>query len=85
MRAGVHHFYIGLLFILLGFLLVFSYKVWSLILVISGLILCIDDYYQHFNGQDYTSPIHKLFAKYLWKYKLVRDITEFFDKLFGKE
>ena len=84
---GVHHFYLGILMMLAGFILTWYHWVWSLIIFFLGGIICLDDYIQHSIQRtvpDYKSPLHQIFAFALWRFKIVRMITAFFDKLFGK-
>jgi membrane-bound ClpP family serine protease len=84
--SGVHHAYLGLFLILVGFLFIWIFLPLAYILTLIGFIIFIDDFIQHIKQKDnpqYTSFLHSLFSKYLWKYELVRKITNLFDKIFG--
>jgi hypothetical protein len=83
--TGVHHAYLGLFLMLLGFLCIWVFYPLS-ILAIIGIFVFIDDFYQHLRQRkqpDYASPLHRLFVERLWKYAWVRTITSWFDKIFG--
>jgi hypothetical protein len=144
-RSGVHHFYLGILIVLLGFwwlwqnpiwkpflsdnskfiiagflevvigffilwnipilgailgsfggLLilfpvfyfhVFDVPHWGVIVIIIGGFIAFDDFYQHYiqntSNPGWRSPLHRAFG-FLWKYQWIRDVTEFFNRLFGK-
>ena len=65
---GVHHGYLGLLLMLIGFILVFTkLPIWvSLIFIVLGLPIFGSDYYQHYRQKtepDYQDRIHKI---YVW-------------------
>jgi membrane-bound ClpP family serine protease len=84
--SGVHHAYLGLFLILVGFLFIWIFLPLAYILTLIGFIIFIDDFIQHIKQKDnpqYTSFLHNLFGKYLWKYELIRKITNLFDKIFG--
>jgi type IV secretory pathway VirB3-like protein len=84
--AGVHHAYLGLFLVLIGFLFIWIYLPLAYVLTLIGFIIFIDDFIQHIKQKDnpqYTSFLHNLFGKYLWKYELIRKITNLFDKIFG--
>ncbi len=78
----VHHAYIGALLVLVG--LVGGWGGFTLQAV--GFVLTIDDLGQHvvqtFGDDDYKSPLHQLYAKYLWPLRWVQRLTRWFDGLF---
>ena len=85
---GVHHFYIGLILGLIGFLLIFTpcpaWIVWTLIGL--GLILMLDDAYQHLRQRkepEYHSPIHRLYGWFYSRIGFLRKLNRIIDKLFG--
>lgn len=80
--AEWHHGYLGDLLQILSWLLPFG-----LTLSVVGLIFRVDDTQQHIRQRydpEYRSPLHVLFAKYLWNIPVVRKIVEFLNRLFGK-
>ena len=85
---GIHHFYIGLVLLLIGFILIWKVLWLAIFLLIVGLILIIDDAYQHIIQRwkpEYLSPLHKVYGKIYRKYKWIRKLNKFFDKLFGRD
>jgi len=79
---GWHHGYLGILLMLTGFLISFSNKTWGLILSGSGFYFYADDLCG--DAFNWKTPLRRLIA-WLWRFKMVRDITHFFDGLFGRE
>ena len=86
---GIHHFYLGIVILLLGFYGLFY---WNpnilLIVIIIGLIIIADDIYQHYRQLydiNYHSPLHKLYVNTFGKLKIIRIINQFFDKIFGRK
>jgi len=73
--AEWHHGYLGLVLILLGW----GFGAWWL--WAPGLVLVADDAAQHFLGVD-PSPIHQLYARYLWPLPFVRRLNRWLDGLF---
>lgn len=85
---GFHHYYFGLILLLAGFLLIFTpCPIWILCVLIGlGLVLVIDDTYQHLRQRKepkYHSPIHRLYGWFHARIKFLRKLNEIFDKLFG--
>jgi len=79
----IHHAYIGALLILVGVLV----AGWvGLVLQLLGLVLTIDDLGEHiaqtFGDDDYQSPLHRLYGRYLWPLKWVQRLTRWLDALF---
>lgn len=85
---GVHHAYLGLVIMLVGFIALFFVPNWLAIPVtVIGLIIFIDDFIQHLVRKvdpDYTSPLHKFYVKYLYPIQIIRLITDILDDLFGR-
>lgn len=74
----LHHAYIGVALVGLGFR-------FGIVVQLVGLVLTVDDVYQHqvqtLNGfVDYRSPLHQLFARYLWPLPIVRWLTHQLDR-----
>ena len=97
--VGFHHGYLGLVLMLIGFILVFTPLpfIVSLITMILGLVIFLDDYYQHYKQRtnpDYQSWLHKLYVwairkmlkskKFNWLGKLIVKVNGWYDKLFGR-
>jgi len=83
--AGVHHAYLGLFLMLIGFLAIWVFYP-SAILIIIGIFVFLDDAYQHLrqrSNPEYASPLHRLFVAHFWKYIWVQAITRWFDNIFG--
>jgi len=83
---GFHHFYLGLVFMLLGFLAYWQAFVAGIFVFVLGLILCVDDFVQHAIGRfkpEYKSPLHKLYGFIYSKSKVIRWLNKLADKLFG--
>ena len=83
---GVHHFYLGLVFVLVGFFLIWVHWIPSTILMVSGTVMLWDDFYQHTRKRkepEYQSPLHRLFSLF-YRFEIVRKITGFFDRIFGR-
>ena len=99
-RSGIHHGYIGLALMLIGFLFIFTEKIpWpvSLIVTLVGLLLFVDDYYQHIKQRKniaYRSPLNRLYSWFIttlllsknfhWLGKFIIWLNEFFDNLLGR-
>jgi len=84
---GIHHFYIGLVIALLGFILIWKVLWLAISLLIIGFILMIDDAMQHIIQRwkpEYLSPLHKMYGKIYAKCKWIRKLNYFFDKLLGR-
>jgi hypothetical protein len=84
---GFHHYYIGLVLLLLGFWLVWKSLFISYILCVSGLTIIIDDYFQHVCGKTnpkYKSPLHRLYGWFYSRSSFIRKLNYLFDKVFGK-
>ena len=82
-----HHLYYGIVLMALGYFLstCFSY---SLILYVIGVVLFVDDLYQHrrqVKQPGYNSPIHVLYVELLWRFDFIRSLNRWFDKLMGKK
>jgi hypothetical protein len=73
---------------LIGFFMVFYMAGWLAISVmLLGLLLCIDDAYQHMRQKtepNYTSIIHRLYGATLWKLEWVRRLNAWADNWFGR-
>lgn len=84
-----HHFYWGIIILLIFFILIFV-EILPIWIIYSGfgigIILITDDAYQHIRqrkDKSYHSPIHILYGKYLWKIPWVQKLNKWVDKLFG--
>jgi len=83
----IHHFYWGIILLVIGFILIFYAPVFGIILSILGLILVIDDEYQHYRQRrqpEYRSPIHRLYGSTLYKLKFIQRLNAWADDLFRK-
>ena len=79
-KAGeIHHLYIGLVLVILGNLIS------SPFVGVVGDVLAVDDSIQHFVQAafypKFQSPIHWLYAKYLWPMKWIQNLTAFLNGL----
>jgi hypothetical protein len=87
---GVHHFYLGLLLALIGFLMLWAPKPWVAVVGIAigllGIWIMLDDFWQHamqrFVQPDYDSPLKILFFKYSRQFPLIGNVTKFIDNVF---
>ena len=82
-----HHGYYGIALMLLAWVLS-SYTTWSLWMYMAGVVLFLDDLYQHIRQgrePEYHSPIHQIYGKYIYKFKTVQKLNRFFDRLFRKK
>lgn len=76
-----HHAFIGAGLVVLGCWLASPTGIFVQLL---GVVLTIDDTYQHVqqtlnDAVDYRSPLHELFAAYLWPLPWVPPLVRFFD------
>lgn len=83
-----HHLYLGLMMLAAGIALILSGK-WILggILALIGLILVMDDIYQHHRqvkDRNYHSILHVLYGKLLYKYPLIQRLNRWADKFMAK-
>jgi hypothetical protein len=77
-----HHAFLGVALVVGGLVL---HSVTGIFVQLLGLTFTIDDTYQHqvqtLNGfTAYRSPLHQLFARYLWPLAPVRALTRFLDR-----
>lgn len=77
-----HHAYLGVGLVVLGFCLG---TVTGLFVQLLGIALTVDDLYQHkvqtIDGRfRFQSPLHQLFARYLWPLPAVQWICAFLDR-----
>ena len=75
-----HHGYYGL--VLIGL----SYYYSSYFLYVIGVVLFLDDLYQHWRQVKeplYHSPIHVLYGRYLYNIPMIHKLNVYFDKLTG--
>ena len=95
---SIHHFYYGILLMLIAFPFLFIAKrrkimgkswkwarrlAWTLVVV--GLIILSDDFYQHdrqIKDPTYLSPIHNLYGATLYRLEWVRKLNTWADNLF---
>ena len=83
----IHHFYWGLILLVIGFVLLFALPVVGLVISIIGLILIVDDIIQHFIQQkrpEYRSIIHRLYGATLYRLEWVQKLNTWADNLFKK-
>lgn len=77
-----HHAYVGAVLVLVG--LVGGWGGFSM--QATGFVLTADDLGQHivqtFRDEDYQSPLHRLYGKYLWPMRWVQRLTRWLDELF---
>ncbi len=90
---GVHHFFVGVLLFVVGFIILVTGKKTerrkriAVFIMGVGLAICFDDAYQHYRqytDPSYRSLLHVLYAETLWKLEVVQKINRFFDSLFGR-
>jgi 4-hydroxybenzoate polyprenyltransferase len=85
---GYHHFYTGIILAIAGFVLMGNGWYWTGLFVIAvGIIVILDDVWQHFrqkNNPEYHSPLHRLYV-YIWKKSaFIRWLNRIADKILGK-
>jgi len=88
--SGVHHFYLGIVLTLLGFMLLWAPRNWmavaGIVICVMGLIIMADDIFQHamerFYMAGYDSPLKKVYLACGQVCPLIGKITVFFDNLF---
>ena len=83
-RLGeIHHAYLGAILVLVG-LVGLGWVGFALQAI--GFVLTVDDLGQHlaqtFGDEDYQSPLHRLFGRYLWPMRWVQRLTRWLDGLF---
>ena len=84
---GFHHFYIGMILILLWFLILIYRESNFTLMLIAGITIAIDDAVQHYKqlkDPKYRSFLHKIYGKTLYKFRFIRKLNAFFDKVFGR-
>jgi|GEM_PF-4053201 len=87
---GVHHFYLGLLLALIGFLMLWAPKPWvavaGIVIALLGVWIALDDLWQHamerFVQPGYESPLKTLFSKCSRQIPLLGRLTNFIDAAF---
>jgi len=84
---GWHHFYIGLVLLLVGFYCLFRTVEWVAISIsLLGLYIALDDFYQHWRQNyeiDYRSPLHRLYVS-MNKPDWLIWLNGLLDRVFGK-
>ena len=88
--SGWHHFYVGIVLAMLGFVLLWAPRHWLAVVGIAicllGLIIMIDDAFQHamerFYMAGYDSPLKKVFLACDQICPLIGKVTSFVDDLF---
>ena len=85
---GFHHFYIGMDLIWLAFyLLVFEQiEIISDVMLSIGIVLCADDWYQHWRQlkqPEYRSPLHKLYGYFYARFGFLRWLNKIADRIFS--
>lgn len=86
---GFHHYYIGILMLIISFIILISIgsPTLSATLFWLGLIVIADDYFQHWRQKTdpyYRSPINMLYGATLYKVAFIRSVNAWFDRLFGR-
>jgi hypothetical protein len=88
--VGFHHFYIGILFLLTGFIILITgskterRRKIALAIMFLGLVIATDDTIQHYKqyiDPTYRSPLHILYGATLYKIPLIRSLNTWFDNL----
>jgi len=85
-----HHFYWGIILMLIGFVLIFVETIsvwWSISIMGIGFIMVVDDAIQHImqrKNRAYHSPIHILYCKYIYPIPWVKELNDWADKIMGK-
>lgn len=83
---GFNHGVIGIVMFIFGVPLSFGLSLWYLPLVVIGIYLVADEIQQYRTGDQYGGLVHDFFVTYFYhKYQWVRDVTHWFDRLFGKD
>ena len=84
---GFHHFYIGIVILLIWFYML-TYKENNIVsLLILSSIIIIDDILQHIRQlkqPKYRSPLNRLYGKYLYKISIIKKLNIIFDRIFKK-
>jgi len=87
---GVHHFYYGMVMILVAFVLAMlrkRKKILTIILFVLGFIIAGDDGYQHIRHEvdpAYRSPVHKFYNIFYERSSALRKFNHWLDGVFGK-
>jgi len=88
MFRGFHHYYLGLLLLLIGFFLLWLLSTWiALIISLVGGYICGDDFYQHARQRSdivYRSPLHRLYGYLYMKFSFIRRLNKLIDRVFGR-
>jgi len=87
---GVHHFYLGLLLMLIGFPMLWASKSWvavaGIVICLLGVWIALDDLWQHamqrFVQPGYDSPWKTLYFKCSRQFPLLGRVTNFIDAVF---
>lgn len=86
---GFHHYYAGLVLMLIGFICSVRFNsLWYHLITVFGFYVSADDYYQDAirrkKDPAYHSPLHRFYGATLYKWSaLVRWVNYLVDKLFG--
>jgi len=88
-KAGWHHFYFGVLLMLIAFFLIFTQAALWIVLILGGLgfVIAFDDFIQHIihrRNPAYRSPLHRLGGWFLKRIKAARTLLRVLDWIFGK-
>ena len=85
-----HHLYLGILFIIIGFIIMAIENISPIIgfvIIILGIIMVIDDAFQHLIqsccDDEYHSPLHRYYDWIYSRSKIIRELNKWADKLFG--
>lgn len=88
-KYGIHHFYIGVIMIVVAFFgVTFEWmNIWlAAALLVAGLIIIVDDFYQHwrqrrYNDPYYRSPLNRLYVATLWRVPPIRWANTILDRI----
>lgn len=91
--SGIHHFYVGIVVMFIGFVLLWASRDWlavvGIVICILGLITITDDVFQHsmqrFYKDGYASPLKRIYKTCAPACPLIGKIAFFFDKLFLRD
>jgi hypothetical protein len=95
---GIIGIVIGLILLTIGFCLTVYTQAaiwicWTLLIsgaieVILGLVICVDDLYQHIRQRKepaYRSPLHRFYGAKFWNVGWIQRLNQWADKKFGGE
>jgi len=84
----LHHFWYGIILMVVGFILVFNYAMAGFSLGVLGFIIAMDDMWQHFRqhwDEEYHSPLHRFYITYVYnRFQFIRTVNTWLDNIFSR-